>query len=126
MQSVAQLVHLVDLDGFDVPCTERAHGPEPDPTDPANWPSWTDDWYWSTTRPDASGALVSSLGDRLLEAWLDQVDHEELIKLARVTEGILSLDGVAPPDDQAAETTRAWLNGNPSFSAWLTANGGPR
>ena len=42
----APYIHLVDIDGFDVPLAERFDGPEPDPTDPAQWPESNDVDGW--------------------------------------------------------------------------------
>lgn len=55
---------LVDLDGFAVPVAEKdIPHVEPDPTDPADWPAWTDDWFWETTDPADLAAADAALED---------------------------------------------------------------
>lgn len=46
----APWVNLVGIDGCGVPDCER-YTPTcpPDPTDPADWPAWTDHWFWEPT-----------------------------------------------------------------------------
>jgi hypothetical protein len=47
-------VVCVGPDGERVPEHERdVPHVEPDPTDPMDWPAWTDNWFWGTTEgPD--------------------------------------------------------------------------
>jgi hypothetical protein len=64
--TTAPLVTLVDVDGLAVPsCEKDIPHVEPDPTDPADWPSWTDNYFWETTDDDARldarlGALAAA------------------------------------------------------------------
>jgi hypothetical protein len=49
-------IHLVDIDGHDVPRTERWEGPsgEIDPLGAAAWPAWTDNWHWCVDEQEAA------------------------------------------------------------------------
>jgi hypothetical protein len=98
-------VHLVDIDGYDVPCTERAYIPEPDSEDPAEWSDYWDVWRYELGPepgddgiPDApdcgpgygaqchalitagrvsAGSPTPTPADvRDFHAWLDQVDAD--------------------------------------------------
>lgn len=104
-------VHLVDITGFDVPCTERAHGPEPDPTDPSNWgPEW-DNWYYT---PTDSAELMAAEA----EAFADMADlpsrgYGEQLWAQLMVEGSLpSICGGAPepfvPSDEDWADYLAW------------------
>src|SRR5437868_3668414 len=54
-------LHLVDpIDGLDVPLIERFEGPEPDPTDAAEWPEWCDNWFWEPTDAAALAELEAA------------------------------------------------------------------
>jgi hypothetical protein len=57
MISLPPFVTLVDVDGFAVPAGEKdiSDVPPPDESDPADWPAWTDNWFWEPTEPEASG-----------------------------------------------------------------------
>jgi hypothetical protein len=99
-------VHLVDIDGFDVPSTEKDLE-QVSYDDPARWPWWTDLDAWTTIAPISGGAPEPSAADRReFESWLATIDDDY------------------PPADQAEEV-RAWLDANPGFSAWLDSQGGP-
>jgi hypothetical protein len=60
-------VHLVDFDGFDVPCTERATEPEPDPTDANQWPAsnLVDGWHWTISAPGELAAIEAEAVEAL-------------------------------------------------------------
>jgi hypothetical protein len=65
----APFITLVDVDGFAVPSAERdIPHVEPDPTDPADWPAWCDDWYWEPTDPAEASAAAAALEDLPLPA----------------------------------------------------------
>jgi hypothetical protein len=77
-------IHLVDVDGFDVPTGEKNLPPH-DPTDPANWPAWTDNWFWEC-EPDERAALealaLEAETDRHDAPPLSQVSPTELSMMA--------------------------------------------
>jgi hypothetical protein len=64
-------ITCVDLDGFQVPRTELWDGPseEIDPTHPASWPAWTDNFFWEVS-DDERAALEAEA----LEAECDRRD----------------------------------------------------
>jgi hypothetical protein len=78
MSSVHHDVHLVDIDGFDVPVGEKDLPPH-DPTDPANWPAWTDNFYWEcepAVMAELEAAAIAEECDRCdappsFSQWLD-------------------------------------------------------
>jgi hypothetical protein len=70
MDSIPAQVTLVDPEGFLVPLVEKSTDPEPDPTDPANWPAWTDNWFWEVSDPTE----VAELEALALEAETDRYD----------------------------------------------------
>jgi hypothetical protein len=131
MASVPQ-VHLVDVDGCDVPLTERFEGPEPDAGDPAEWPAWTDDWYWEVD-PDEVAELHALELERV-EALADG-PHPSVGEAiwAQMAEGSLPpIAGGAPdePFEPSAEDLAdyaVWserldaLRGDPTFPAPATA-----
>jgi hypothetical protein len=68
--SVHHDVHLVDVKGYDVPVFEKDDVPH-DPTNSANWPDWTDDWFWEPG-PELSEPTATERAE--FEAWLSQTD----------------------------------------------------
>ncbi|HWD08135.1 MAG TPA: hypothetical protein VHA57_03465, partial [Actinomycetota bacterium] len=90
MTTLPPIVTLVDIDGFAVPsCEKDIPHVEPDPNDPADWPAWTDNWYWEPTDPADDGRSIPAdavlvppelTDDELLDAW-DREATEEMRRL---------------------------------------------
>ena len=64
----APFITLVNADGFAVPdCERHTPVPDPDPTEPADWPAWTDNWHWEPTELavtyDDEAAALGALED---------------------------------------------------------------
>jgi hypothetical protein len=73
-------VHLVDADGYDVPVTEKDGVPH-DPTDPACWPDWTDNWHW-TISPEVDDAPADDQPEERCSPPRRQVSPDELAQIA--------------------------------------------
>jgi hypothetical protein len=104
-------VHLVDIDGFDVPVTEKDAVPH-DPTDAANWPAWTDNWFW-----ECEPAVMAELEAVAIAAECDRRDapdpwptDEEIAEYERWQE--------------QAEASRDFYRRNGSFGDWIAREGG--
>src|SRR4051794_27938156 len=65
------LINLVDPDGFDAPCYESLSIPH-DPTDPQDWPAWTDSWFWETGTDPLPAMTAEERAE--FEDWLASVD----------------------------------------------------
>jgi hypothetical protein len=64
--TAAPMVRCVNIDGSPVPEWERdIPFIEPDPTDPLDWPGWTDNFFWEATDMSA------------FEAWFRADDADE-------------------------------------------------
>jgi hypothetical protein len=138
-------VHLVGVDGLDVPVTEKNAVPH-DPTDPATWPAWTDSWHWCPGKGDGM-ALWGPLTDGVpvpepTEADLadvlppiaggspeayqptptDWAEYEDAFP--DPADEVLERENIDDETERALEI-RSWYASRRPFSAWLDANGGP-
>jgi hypothetical protein len=86
-------ITCVDLDGHQTPVTELWSGPSEgiDPTDPAAWPAWTDNWYWETDAADVA-ALEAEERERLA----DLCDAPDAAWHRMMAESIPAISGGAP------------------------------
>jgi hypothetical protein len=88
MSSVHHDVHLVDTEGFDVPVGEKDLPPH-DPTDPACWPAWTDNFFWEISDPTE----VAELERLALEAECDRRDAPPLSQVSPIELSMLAAHG---------------------------------
>jgi hypothetical protein len=90
----APYLHLVDpLTGLDVPVTEKATDPEPDPTDASAWPesNLVDGWHWCVDPHD-----VASLEAAECERLADLHDAPDAAWHRMMAESIPAISGGAP------------------------------
>jgi hypothetical protein len=103
-------VHLVDVNGYDVPVGEKDLPPH-DPTDAANWPAWTDNFYWEV-EPDEHAALEAAEVERITDI-LDapQPSPGEAIWAQLMIEGSLSsVSGGSPDAEPYQPTAEDWAD----------------
>jgi hypothetical protein len=108
MSSVHHDVHLVDAEGFDVPVSEKDNVPH-DPTDPADWPAWTDNWFWEV-EPFERAALEQAAFDEACDI-VDSPSPSEERWLALMWSGLPPVAGGAPEYTAADRSDlEAWLD----------------
>jgi hypothetical protein len=95
-------VHLVDIDGFDVPCTERAYIPEPDSEDPAEWADYWDVWRYELGPEPGEGGIPDAPDDPRVLPYGEQCAR--LIRDGRVS----AATPTPTPADRA--DLEAWLD----------------
>jgi hypothetical protein len=108
MNSLHHEVHLVDAEGFDVPVAEKDNVPH-DPTDPAEWPAWTDNWFYEVSDPAEREALEQAAFD-------EECDRRDMVDdscrwHAMMASGLPPIAGGAPEyTDADRSDLEAWLD----------------